>query len=44
MELHQRNLRALYRQLFGEAPAASTEDDEDYSEEYDEDEEDGDEG
>jgi len=34
-ELHNRNLRALYRQLFGEAPLASTEDDEDYLEEYD---------
>jgi cyclase len=34
-ELHRRNLRALYRQMFGEVPAAP-EDDEDYDEEYEE--------
>lgn len=44
VELHQRNLRALYRQLFGELPAASTEDDEEYLEDYDEDDEEGDDG
>jgi len=44
VELHQRNLRALYRQLFGQAPAASTEEDEDYLEEYIDDEEEGEEG
>jgi cyclase len=44
IELHQRNLRALYRQLFGELPAASTEDDEEYFEDYDEDDEEGDDG
>lgn len=45
VELHQRNLRALYRQLYGELPIASTEEDEDYSEDYGEDDdEEGDEG
>jgi len=33
-ELHNRNLRALYWQMFGEVPLASTEDDEDYLDEY----------
>ena len=36
VELHNRNLRALYRQLFGQIPLASSEDDEDYLEDYDE--------
>lgn len=38
-ELHRRNLRALYRQLYGESPIASDEDDDEYyddEEEYDE--------
>ena len=39
-ELHNRNLRALYRQLFGEVPLASTEEDEDYLDEYEDLEED----
>jgi glyoxylase-like metal-dependent hydrolase (beta-lactamase superfamily II) len=38
-ELHRRNLRALYRQTFGEPPAAPDEDDEEYYEEEIEDEE-----
>lgn len=38
-ELHRRNLVALYRQLFGEAPQASDGEDEDYEEEEFEDEE-----
>lgn len=37
-ELHRRNLVALYRQLFGETPRASTLDDDDFDEEIDEDE------
>jgi cyclase len=38
-ELHRRNLRALYRQLYGEIPPASDdEDEEDYEEEYEEEE------
>lgn len=36
-ELHRRNLRALYHQLFGEIPITPDEDDEDYYEEEDED-------
>jgi glyoxylase-like metal-dependent hydrolase (beta-lactamase superfamily II) len=39
-ELHRRNLRALYRQLYGEPPIASDEEEE---EDYDEDEDDEDE-
>ena len=39
-ELHRRNLKALYRQMFGVLPAASTEDDYDENEYEDEDEED----
>ena len=39
-ELHNSNLRALYRQLFGEVPLASTEEDEDYLDEYEDLEED----
>jgi glyoxylase-like metal-dependent hydrolase (beta-lactamase superfamily II) len=42
-ELHDRNLRALYRQMFGEAPLASTENDEEYLEEYEDLEDDEDE-
>lgn len=38
-ELHHRNLRALYRQMFGELPLASTDEDEDYEEEEEEEEE-----
>jgi glyoxylase-like metal-dependent hydrolase (beta-lactamase superfamily II) len=37
LELHRRNLRALYRQTYGVAPLAST--DEEYEEDYDEEEE-----
>jgi len=37
LELHRRNLRALYRQSYGVAPLAST--DEEYEEDYDEEEE-----
>jgi cyclase len=37
-ELHRRNLRALYRQMYGEAPA-SPEDEFDFEDEYNEDEE-----
>jgi cyclase len=36
LELHRRNLRALYRQTYGVAPLAST--DEEYEEDYDEEE------
>lgn len=39
-ELHRRNLRVLYRQLFGEPPVPTDDDEEEY---YDEDEEDYDE-
>lgn len=39
-ELHRRNLRVLYRQLYGEPPVPSDDDEEEY---YDEDEEDYDE-
>jgi cyclase len=35
-ELHRRNLRALYRQMYGELPAVPNEDDEDYYEDEDE--------
>ncbi len=35
-ELHRRNLRALYRQMFGELPLASDDEDEDYEEEEEE--------
>lgn len=35
-ELHRRNLRALYRQLFGELPSAPDYDDEEYYDEEDE--------
>lgn len=39
-ELHHRNLRALYRQIYGDLPLASSEDDEDYDDfEDDEDDE-----
>jgi len=38
-ELHHRNLRALYRQMFGEYPKASEDDFEDYSDEVEEEEE-----
>jgi len=38
-ELHKRNLRALYRQLFGEPPVAPEEEDEYYEEEEEEEEE-----
>ncbi len=34
-ELHRRNLRALYRQIYGELPAAPDENDEDYYDEED---------
>jgi glyoxylase-like metal-dependent hydrolase (beta-lactamase superfamily II) len=37
-ELHQRNLRALYRQMFGELPLASPDEDEDYDDEEEEEE------
>jgi cyclase len=37
LELHRRNLRALYRQTYGVAPLAST--DEEYDEDYEEEEE-----
>jgi cyclase len=37
LELHRRNLRALYRQTYGVAPLAST--DEEYEEDYDEEDE-----
>lgn len=37
-ELHRRNLRALYRQLYGELPPSPTDDD-DYEDEYEDDEE-----
>jgi glyoxylase-like metal-dependent hydrolase (beta-lactamase superfamily II) len=39
-QLHKRNLIALYRQLFGETPLASGEDDEDYYDYEDEEDED----
>ena len=39
-ELHRRNLRALYRQMFGEMPPAPSEDDEEYYDEEEDDEED----
>ncbi len=38
-ELHRRNLIALYRQMFGELPLASDDEDEDYEEELEDDEE-----
>ncbi|MBN2549813.1 MAG: MBL fold metallo-hydrolase [Anaerolineales bacterium] len=38
-ELHRRNLRALYRQMYGELPVAMDDDDEEYYDEEDEDEE-----
>ena len=38
-ELHRRNLRALYKQLYGEMPTSSEDDDEYYEEEVDFDEE-----
>jgi glyoxylase-like metal-dependent hydrolase (beta-lactamase superfamily II) len=37
-ELHRRNLRALYRQMFGELPAAADEFDDEYEEEIEEEE------
>ncbi|MCU0488437.1 MAG: MBL fold metallo-hydrolase [Anaerolineales bacterium] len=39
-ELHRRNLRALYRQLYGELPVISDDEDEEYYEDEDEDDED----
>lgn len=39
-ELHRRNLRALYRQLYGELPVISDDDEEEYYEDEDEDDED----
>jgi cyclase len=38
-ELHRRNLRALYRQLYGEIPVLLDDDDDDYEEDYDDDDE-----
>jgi cyclase len=38
-ELHRRNLRALYRQMFGELPLGSDDNDEDYDEEEEEEDE-----
>jgi glyoxylase-like metal-dependent hydrolase (beta-lactamase superfamily II) len=38
-ELHHRNLRALYKQMFGEVPLASTDEDEDWDYEEEEEEE-----
>jgi hypothetical protein len=39
-ELHRRNLIALYRQMFGELPLASDEEDEEYEEEIEDEDED----
>lgn len=39
-ELHRRNLRALYRQLYGELPVISDDDEEEYYEDEDEEDED----
>ncbi len=38
-ELHRRNLRALYRQLYGELPVISDDEEEEYYEDEDEDDE-----
>jgi hypothetical protein len=39
-ELHRRNLRSLYRKMFGEPPIPSDDDEDDYYEDEDEFEED----
>ena len=39
-ELHRRNLRSLYRRLYGEPPAILDDDEDDYYEDEEEDEED----